>query len=228
MQVHGTLLQLRQLVTAASQVLEVTPNWLQLLPVRLQKSACLLLPASPACPAVRSALLSLLTSLQSAPAGPASQLICSSAAQDGEVGMDSSSAPGNGLRRAAYASATTALEKITHEAAAAALETTRRDVWDQPGVKAGPNSRASIDSRAQSSNQKSQGTTLQLPYQAVWLKQATKALLHAPGISRDLAAVSGQLLQHPGSEVRAAAAKVLLIHAAKGTAKPCIVPCKPC
>ena len=226
MQVHGTLLQLQQLVTAATQVLEIAPDWLRLLPNCLLTSSHLLVPHSGACPAVRSAFLTLSTSLETARLGSASQQLCGSEAQglddDKESGDANSDrrdgrASHNRCQDPADAAAPADLRKMVQQAAYAALQAPERIAPFRSSID--PGSRASTESSMQATDQALQRAS-QLPCQANWLKQATKALLEAPVKSQEQAILSAELLQHPVSEVRAAAAKALVTRAAQGRVIP--------
>ncbi|KAK9830799.1 hypothetical protein WJX74_007694 [Apatococcus lobatus] len=211
---HGTLLQLQQLVMAASQFLETTPDWLQLLPARLQSSASHLL--SPcACPAVRSAFLGLFKSLQAALPDPARQQNSGLEAQDGThagISSKTNADSADDSYTAVTPAAIAALQKAVQYAANAALQSTPGILAVWPGIHGDARS----GKAAPATDQSSMANALQLPYQAVWLKQATKTLLSGQGNSREQAALSPQLLQHPVSEVRAAAAKALVTRALQG------------
>lgn len=234
MQVHGTLLQLQQLVVAATQVLEITPDWLQLLPSCLSTSSHLLLPHSGACPAVRSAFLTLSTSLKTARLGSASQQMCGSEAQglnddktSGDANLDCGDgrASHNRCQEPADAAAPADLHKMVQQAAYAAVQASATNELFRSSIDhdAHPGSKVNTERGLEATDQALPPLTpglleeaSQLPCQAIWLKQATKALLEAPVKSQEQAILSAELLQHPVSEVRAAAAKALVTRAAQG------------
>ena len=64
--------------------------------------------------------------------------------------------------------------------------------------------------------------SFQLPYEAIWLKRAARAVLVDPDPAATCAeqpSLAGRLLQHPACEVRAAAAREMLAQARSGQPK---------
>ncbi len=205
LQVHGTLWQLKLLVIAASQVLEESPAWLVRLPVRLQAYEYLLLPGSSACPAVRAAFLDLVSMVSGALAASnkpmSSNLGPASSSNDSEYPP---SRDGSGMEAVSRTASQEALQLLLSNVQSAVVKTLcpgRHDSIQEEAGTAAHDMEGGLHS-----HQALEGC--QQPFQAVWLKKAAQAALTDPGSDGTLQHdFLSSLLQHPASEVRAAAAK---------------------
>ena len=219
LQVHGALLQLEQLVTAATQVLEDKPAWLIQLPLRLQACTHLLSVRSSACPAVRAAFLNLVILLYTAFRGqmrslaPAGEMYTGGlAAAAGEASHPNDRAcPSNHAASTEDANQQplAALLGTVQTAAAEAVLNTSTVMQLLPDRQIPePGRRISIHDASSTRLARQASHGFQQPFEGVWLKRATQAAISRLG-GLDVLQLNmvKELLQHGADEVRAAAAK---------------------